>query len=379
MSFRLLMSARDAAAALHLVEIARVARLRKSLEIRIHSQLPARGYFEAAGIETELVDLPSAHSPDDAAAAALRGAARNAIDQFKPDAVLCGLSTPFDSGFDEAVVAEFDGPSFVFQDFWGEANLALGKRADIYLALDEEGVRLSKERHSLPAVAVGSPRHATYAGLDIAAMRRQERARLGIPADARVIGLFGQGLHHLEGYRRTLDVWIKAVANLDDGFLALYRPHPRESARDRTWTTDFLRHFGVECIIAGDETVEASLVACDVVCSAFSNCSYDAAYLNYFSANPLLTPVSLFFDEEIVGYFKRMVKLAEFPYLKAGLVKPVYDAAELPRALAAAAGEEDRTWYWRKAQSLANPVNASNRILDIVMQGGVGSRPRTGQ
>ena len=39
---------------------------------------------------------------------------------------------------------------------------------------------------------------------------------------------------------------------------------------------------GVDCICARGWSVEEALLFCDVACSAFSNCTYDAAYLNRF-------------------------------------------------------------------------------------------------
>jgi hypothetical protein len=129
-----------------------------------------------------------------------------------------------------------------------------------------------------------------------------------------------------------------------------------------------LRSAGVVAIQTGTRDVEHCLLACDVVCSAFSNCTYDAAYLNYFSRRPLITPVSLFFDAEIVSYFRRMVRLAEFPYLKAGLVKVVRESDHLTVALTEAAGEEDKQRYWQRARStLADPARAPSRVLEEIL------------
>jgi hypothetical protein len=105
--------------------------------------------------------------------------------------------------------------------------------------------------------------------------------------------------------------------------------------------------------------------ACDVVCAAFSNCLYDAAFLNHFSEKPLVSPLALFFDRDIVSYFRAIVNLDTFPYLKQGLVEPVNDAADLTRALSSALGEETKRRYWTNARAnLEHPVRAVSMILD---------------
>lgn len=129
-----------------------------------------------------------------------------------------------------------------------------------------------------------------------------------------------------------------------------------------------LRRSGAVAIQTGARDVELCLLACDVVCSVFSNCTYDAAYLNYFSRGPLITPVSLFFDAEVVSYFRQMVRLAEFPYLKAGLVKVVREPDGLAAALAEAAGYEDKQKYWQRARgTLADPARAPSRVLEVAL------------
>ena len=113
------------------------------------------------------------------------------------------------------------------------------------------------------------------------------------------------------------------------------RSHPRESADDIAYTTEMLRKHQLDARIPPPSaSVEAVISACDVVTAAFSNCLYDAAFLNHFSERPLVSPVALFFDPEIVSYFRSIVNLDSFPYLKAGLVEPVAGAAELTGALA---------------------------------------------
>jgi hypothetical protein len=364
----LLITARDAAASLHLIEIAREATRRGDFSIEIATQRPATRYFRNAGIRTHELDLPPATGRDTAEGASLMKAAEDIIRRTRPQSVLCGLSTPFDGGIDEAITASFQGPKFVMQDFWGEANLLFGKKADLYFALDAEGVRLSNERHGIAAMSVGSPRHSAYRAMDIPSIRKSVRERLGIAPEAVALGFFGQALHAIDGYRRTLEVWADAVASLPHPCMVIYRPHPREQADDISWSRQRLSSFGTPCIVTDDGDVEHSLLACDVVCSAFSNCTYDVAYLNYFSSEPLITPVALFFDQGIVEYFHRMVRLAEFPYLKAGLVMAVRQGADLAHALSEAATADMKSVMWQRARKLADPVASPALVLNTILK-----------
>lgn len=375
MPLSLLMTARDAGASFHLIEIARAAAAAGDIVLDVVTQAPASRYFADAGVPHRPLPLAAAKEPDGPAAAALLAAAREVLAEIRPDAVLCGLSTPGDGGIDEAMQAAFAGPSLVLQDFWGEVNGFFGSTADLYLALDEEGVLLTRSRHGRPAVAIGSPRHSAYAALDLAGLRAAMRRRIGAGPGTAAIGFFGQALHGLDGYRRTLEAWAEAVMHHPEPRLAIYRPHPRETAAEAAWTIERLEALGVRCVVLADCSVEEALLASDVVCSAFSNCTYDVAYLNRFSPVPLATPVSLFFDPQIVDYFHRMVRLDEFPYLKAGLVLPVREAARLPALIREAAGPDAKRRYWQAAQGLADPQAAPQRALDQVRQLVAQARP----
>jgi hypothetical protein len=359
MTLRLLITARDAAAALHLIQVARAAAESADITLDVAAQNPAATYFKSAGITHRYIDLAPVREPAGAAADAMRAAAAGVLAEVRPHVVLSGLTTPGDGGIDEAVVGSFAGPTVTLQDFWGEVNAFFGKAADLHLALDDEGVRLTRARHGLAAVAIGSPRHSAYADLDITAIRKDLRSRLRGP----VIGFFGQALHAIEGYRRTVRAWAEAILRQPGGASAVYRPHPRETAAEADWTTGLLAGIGIECTVLDACPVEHALLACDVVCSAFSNCTYDVAYLNRFSAAPVATPLALFFDPEVVAYFRRMVRLDEFPYLKAGLVLPVREGEQLADLIAEAAGAEAKSRYWHAAQALADPRAAPERAL----------------
>lgn len=361
---RLLVTASDAAAAFHLAEVVKAARHDTRFEVHVAAQGPALRILGAAEIELRAVALPRVSKRDSDEAGALLAEARAILDEVRPDVILSGLSTPFDGGLDEAVLAERNVTAYLLQDFWGEINDFFGGSPDACFVLDAEAAALSAQRSDCATMIVGSPRHAAYDRIDSWGMRKTLREELGIMAGAPLVGLFGQALHANPGYRRTIDAWCEAVRAI--GAVPLYKPHPRESADDIAYTTETLRKHRLDARLpSATASVEAVISACDVVTAAFSNCLYDAAFLNHFSEKPLVSPVALFFDPEIVSYFRSIVNLDSFPYLRAGLVEPVAGAGALKGSLASALTEETKRRYWANARAnLEHPVRAVSMILD---------------
>jgi hypothetical protein len=145
------------------------------------------------------------------------------------------------------------------------------------------------------------------------------------------------------------------------------RSHPRENAEQRAATRAMFAAMAMKIVTLDDCPVEDALIACDVACSLFSNCTFDAAYLNRFSAAPLAVPLSMLFDPEIAAYCRTQVNFEEFPYHRTGLVLPVYRGEELPSVLRHALEPATRAEVWRRCGSLPNPAEAPRRILDAVI------------
>lgn len=365
MSTRLLITARDVAAALHLVQVAKAASADPRFTVTIAAQEPAARHFALAGLPFHAVRALSAKSSEESSAHELRGIARDLLQRERPDAVVVGLSTPFDAGLDEAVLAEARVPTSLMQDFWGEQNLILGKGADQILGIDAQASERNAARYSTPTIVVGSPRHAAYATLDIPAIRAAGRRSLGVQNE-RVIGFFGQALHALAGYRRTVERFIAAARGLSDVRITL-RPHPRETAEQRRQTEALFASSGLPVTLDQSPNVESALATCDVVVSLFSICTFDAAYLNRFAPAPLGVPMSLLFDAEIAAYCRQHGNYMDFSHHTLGLVTPIYDAATLDKALDEALAAESRQLAWQRAhEHLPDPAQAPHRVLTAV-------------
>ena len=349
---RLLISACDAAAAFHAIQVAKSAHADKRFDVHVVAQNPAADIFSRGGLPHTTFDLSRAESPVSSEGEALLEAARRLVEDVRPDALLCGLSTPFDGGIDEALLAVRSCSAFLLQDFWGEQNDFFGRAADILLVLDEYAADLSLERCSGRPIVIGSTRHANYRTLPFKLWRDEFRAKANISAEANVVGLFGQALHRNPGYMRTVVAWGRAMRSTERPLEAVYRPHPREGPADVESIQVLLRTMGINVRISDcSVSVEQSLAACDVVCTLFSNCLYDAAFINKFSDEPLFTPMALMFDRDIVNYYQEKVGFEQIPYLKADLAYPVLSERELAVALDDALQLETRQRFWLAAQN----------------------------
>ena len=367
MTIRLLITMRDMAAAAHLSQVVKAARADDRYEIEVIAQKPASAHLASVGIAHQAVQAPAALLAASPEAAELLTTAREILERLQPHAVLAGLSTPFDGGIDEAVLACANVPTFLLQDFWGEQNRFFGKGADVAFALDDAARKRNADRFNLPSVVVGSARHAAYAALDLPAMRRNMRRTLNVPGASPVIGFFGQALNHLAGYRRTVLAFIQAVAAFGPGVTLIVRTHPRESAAHKAETRAMFDAAGIATITLDDGAVDDILPACDIVCSLFSNCTYDASYQNWFSPEPLSVPVSMLFDPEIAEYYRERVDFEGLPIHVHGLVIPVYRQAHLKAVLADGLRPEARRDIWLRAKAaLPDPTAAPGLILDTI-------------
>lgn len=367
MTIRLLMTARDVAAALHLVQIAKRCQSDPRFELIIAAQQPAARHFVEAGLAVREVPPMMARTSDGEQADMLRATARQLLLDVAPDAVLVGLSTPFDAGLDEAVLAVAEVPTILFQDFWGEQNLILGKAANLLLAVDLEAAKLNQARFGTASKIVGSARHAAYVQMDIVGIRQRVRSRLQVQQDEMVIGFFGQALHHLPGYARTLERFIDALQSVQKTFKLIVRPHPREDETQRRKTEAMFLTSGIAASFDVEGSVESSLVACDVVCSLFSTCTYDAAYLNRFSSEPIAVPISMLFDSEIEAYCRQHVNFSSFPYHVNEVVLPVFQFSALTETIERSMQPQRRADIWNNAQlHLPDPARAPLNVLNEI-------------
>ncbi|HTO28589.1 MAG TPA: hypothetical protein VL017_08365, partial [Devosia sp.] len=306
---------------------------RPGWQVVVIAQPPALQILQRHGHACLAVALPPVTTEDNAGA--MLSVAREILAAEKPDIIVAGLSSPGDGGIDEALLAVRQVPALLMQDFWGEQNSYFGRGADAFLALDVLAQTINLAKHHKPSFIVGSPRHARLANLDLAAERRQIRQQLNTLHGQTVFGWFGQSLHHLSGYRRSLADWIDAVSAMGDCQI-LYKPHPREDETVRQETSAIFAAAGLPHQTLSGWSIERALLACDVATSILSNCLYDAAYLNHFSAEPLITPIAWLAEPDVREVFDAVVPVMELPYSSAGLALIVQDRSEVANVIPAA-------------------------------------------
>jgi len=367
MPLTLLVSARDPAAALHLGAVCIHARTDPRFRLRIVAQHPACGILRGLGLDITEVPPLRAHDQGDAAARELTGWADRIIAQVRPDVMLCGLSSPSDGGIDEALLARRNVPAFLMQDFWGEQNHFFGAGADVLFALDEDARSINAKRWGINSVVTGSPRHAGYENLEIRTLRRQVRDALQIVDGRPLIGLFGQPLQRFSGYRRTLETFAQACGQLPLSPDVAYKPHPRETWREIEKTHKWFESVGVRAKTMDKCSTEAALAACDVTCTVFSNCAYDAAYLNRYSSSPLLVPVLMLFDRELVDFYSGIVEFSSLPYFSKQLALMVGNESEMMPVLSEALADATRERIWKNAYALPDPSMSVEKILGALV------------
>ena len=373
----LLVSASDPAAALQLGPVCLQAQTDSRFLVRIVAQHPACVILRGLGLEVTEVPALRANEKDDAAALELIDWADQVIARYRPDLILCGLSSPSDGGIDEALLARRTVPAFLMQDFWGEQNLFFEAGADVLFSLDEDALALNAKRWGAHSVVTGSPRHGCYGDLDSFAMRLQVRKELGVVNGRQLVGFFGQPLQRFSGYRRTIEVLANACKQLATPVNVVYKAHPRETWRDIEETMQWFAAAGVRVQLMEKCTTEASLAACDVACTVFSNCLYDAAYLNRFSPEPLVVPILMLFDRELLDFYSEITKISALPYFSQQLALPVWREAEMVHTLVAALSDDSRAQVWANARVLPDPSMASKKILDA-LAGATGYSPLIG-
>lgn len=368
---KLLITMRDVGATVNIIEVIKQLEQYPHIEYHLLAQAPSISYLEQANIHHfEVVDFAPLKERSSKNAELLLEFAKNKIASYQPDAILTGLSSPRDAGIDEAIisVAPKSIPTFVFQDFWGEINTFFDSFADLYFCLDEEAVNITKQYFKVQAISAGSPRHINYSNYASLKLRTELRDQLCIKDCKTVLGLFGQSLHFLKGYHNTISDLLETVKLKAPETIILFRPHPRETAEESLATIEKIKQLGLQYRLPEKHSVAESLIICDTVCSIFSNCIYDACYLNYFSKTPLITPVLLGYEKDIIAYAKNFNVYEASPYKKQNLAYVCKSKKNLENDLGYLLSSEAALKYTQSAKNaLRSPKESAKFIIKEII------------
>ncbi len=349
---RILFSARDPGGAGHIAALAAAFRQTGRFSVSVAASGPALDMLRQLGETPDVFTFSGGQDflgPGDNTRALL-DAARSIMAKHRPDAVVVSLSS-LGVGIDEALLAVAGTPTLAIQDFWGDVNLGLGTPAGLYLVMDEYAVDLTASRWGVKAEAIGSPKHARYAELDIPAMRNSARLELSVNLSRPLIGFFGQP-PSVPGHEDAFGDLLKALTDFEPSPVLVLREHPK-AAQNRKEHMAMAAGLGLDVRDTTDRGLpEDWLAACDVVVTPFSLCGLDHAYLSRYSPEPLGTVLYLNTNHEIRAFIREACAMDCFPTVKQGLGRVADDPAGLREALAELLSPEARGAYFQASASL---------------------------
>jgi hypothetical protein len=377
---RILLSARDPGGAAQVLALTRTLRADPRVEVVLAASGAGLEVLRAAGEAPLGFALPggATHVPPGGDTAALLGAARELLARVEPDAIVVGISS-LGVGLDEALLASAGArPTFALQDYPGDANAIAGAFAGLYFVRDAYAARLTRARHGAAALPVGSLRHAGYATLDVAGLRRATRARLGVSEPAAVVGFFGQP-DEIPGQDRAFADLAAALSGLEPGPRIVLRAHPKSPEL----RTTHLAAVAAAGLVAHDATgageVEPWLAACDLVTTCFSHCSMDYAFLSAASAEPLGSALFLLTAPETREFLGRSTGSALPDGVPQGLGRVAEDASALPGLVRHLLAPEARAAYHEASRRLPRTADVRGIVETILAAVPTASGGRTGR
>ncbi|KAA0577881.1 hypothetical protein FZ983_20055 [Azospirillum sp. B21] len=359
---RILFSARDPGAAQAMVPVIRCALSHPQVDSVVWAQGPAAEILAAAGLPVRILDLPALPAPDAPGRDALLEAAGSLLESENPNAVVTGLSGP-GAGIDEALLhCAVDRPRYSIQDFEGWVVPGFGRPAPTYFVADPgaaDRTRRQGERFGgIRTVVVGSLKHSHYGMLDPTALRRTGRAALP-HREWPLVGFYGQPAWQWPGYERSIIHLAQSLAARLPSAIVVYRPHPKESAAERSRSLGIFASAGLAAVADPNPAIEQSLCAVDLVTTCFSTCGIDHVHLQRRSPTPLGGVVFVMTEADLRDRLERETGLPVPWPAQDGLAEAALSAADLPDRLAAAIAEPVRRRAWERIRSRLEPAQTA--------------------
>jgi hypothetical protein len=339
----------------------------RSPEYEIHfvASHPAIDIIRGKGLPVKSVNAPSIDTPSCAGAGDLLREANELISEVRPHAILVGLSGP-GIGIDEALVfCAGDCPTYAIQDFWGDVNLGFGAIPKTFFVMDKEAAYHTQQRVDSDVIVVGSPRHSRMArqiyNHDFGEISHKHH----IEETGFSLLFCGQPLWHLNGYQNTLSILAAYLHKSEFRGTIYYRPHPKENKSNWLKAVEIFARYGLNSSVDEPFSLERSLCRVDLVCTCFSNCGIDLAYLNRCSPLPLAGLIYILFDDEVYSCYKNYSKLTHIPIAEIGSALTVTCRTFLLDNLKKASAEDWRSSAWNSAKTfLPDPANSLNKIYN---------------
>jgi len=312
----LLITARDPATAVSLEKLLAKLLQQTGFHCRLLCQQPAYDILSCYRTKLEMVEVYDLN--EDFLSQQFIG--------FQPDAVLTGISGP-DTGVDEATLQLAKAsqiPSFALQNFWGDINQSSQAIPNTAFVLDDEAVKITEKLYpAIHCIPIGSIKHIDYHQYNSLVKRKEIRAKLGFQNQI-IIGFYGQPILEVAGYFKTLEVFARQLKTWHKPFQLIYRPHPKESAELKQKTMQLFQNaFKEQVCFDKAVLIQDSLVACDLVVSAFSTCGFDNLYLNEMAEKAFNSSVYLWFEPELIQWWQDYSHLKQMPLISEDLLLAV--------------------------------------------------------
>ena len=374
---RVLLSARDPGGAAQVRALAPTLSADPRAVVTVAASGVAFDALSVAGETPVRFALPggASHVPAGGDRAPLLSAARDLLARVAPDVIVVGISS-LGVGLDEALLACAEcRPTFGLQDYPGDANAIDGAFAGLYFVRDDHAAQLTRARHGVAALPVGSLRHAAYAAFDVPGLRKAARARLGAADGRAVVGFFGQPAG-IPGQEQAFRDLVSALAASAGRPLVVLREHPK-SPEMRAAHLAALAAAGLSAHDAtGTDPIEPWLAACDLVTTCFSHSTMDYAFLDAASPAPLGAVLFLLTAPEARAFMCDYAG-SELPDgVAQGLGSVALTAGDVGRLVDALLAPEGRRSYHEASRRLPRGADIE-RIVETVL-GAVSARRARG-
>lgn len=362
---KLLLSARDPAAAYAIKNVVLHAQKNNNFEVMVLASSPALQILDGLRCDVESIEEHMASDIN-----SLRKKVKFVLMDFVPDAILVGSSGP-DVGVDE-ILLEQRSPqcrTYVIQDFWGDINKNLGVYADCYFVLDEFAEIITRRQIDREMYIVGSVKQEHYSELDPCAMRLVGREKIDGLGSGLLIGYFGMPLGYFGGYWRTLEFFCDVMSSLSRTVTILYRPHPKENHDEVERSLSMLRRTGFSVYFDRESIPERSIVSCDLVVSCYSSCGFDNILLNKVAGKLISSSLFLLYDPEIYSFYREYAGLSDVPSSEQNMSISVKEKPDLlnsmGRALSTSYREELESNIKARIPQLGS---ASDKLLEKIWE-----------
>lgn len=298
---------------------------------------------------------------------------KNILDERKPDAVICGLSSGL-YGIDEFIIFLIKSrtlhiPCFQLLDYWHSLHHYKDTCPDTYFVIDKETILVDYKNIQAPMQEVGSPKHFAYTLKKVDAIKKNIREYYQIKETETLIGFFGQN-PILEGQFDNFKILVDCIERLHQmgkDVVFIYKPHPGylnsyDTFNNYLNTKSFKRYN-----LGENKNIIDILCLCDIITTCYSTVAIDHAYLSYAASKAIGAVIHLRYGDGI----KRLIK-ETFIFDKSSLIKDVksFDANTedelFEMLLSDVEHQKLQKEYYQSVKNMKTISNSAKKIYSMV-------------